>query len=172
MNYKDLYFLTGLNLQPERLADYPYVIDEEQCKCFLKYKLLFKTIEEANATREVMIKARYKLAVSHRKHFQLNFRIRPYVNRDCVYSVIRGSSPLLPEVICFDMDTLECLPVPAVMVWRKLKPYIADDVRNDGLRVFSSVSGNGLFARLVRSCQVALVLLVSRMYSPYGYGFK
>lgn len=86
---------------------------------------------------------------------KFNFRIHPYHNRDAVCSVVNAGS--IPQVVCFDMNTLERLPVPLVRAWRCLKAYVHCDDLAPGQQIFSG--------RFIRFCKALISLIKSRIYS-------
>lgn len=58
--YKDLYYLRDLDLHAERLADCPHSVCSRFCEELKSKGLLFKTREEAEAARRIMLKAYFK----------------------------------------------------------------------------------------------------------------
>lgn len=88
---------------------------------------------------------------------KLNFRIRPYRNRDTSCCVMADA---IPQVICFDMDTLERLPVPLVQTWSCLMAYVQCDDLVPRQQIFSG--------RPIRFCKALISLITSRIWSSHG----
>lgn len=57
VGYESLYYLSGLDLKPKRLGDYPSSLSLERCRELYNQGWLFHTREDALRVREVMKRA-------------------------------------------------------------------------------------------------------------------
>lgn len=57
VGYENLYYLSGLDLKPKRLGDYPFSLSLERCRELYNQGWLFHTREDALRVREVMKRA-------------------------------------------------------------------------------------------------------------------
>lgn len=57
VGYENLYYLSGLDLKPKRLEDYPFSLSLERCRELYNQGWLFHTREDALRVREVMKRA-------------------------------------------------------------------------------------------------------------------
>lgn len=89
---------------------------------------------------------------------RFNYRLRPYRNLDtCCYIV---NAVGIPRVRCFDMETLERLPVPLVRAWSSLRTYVLSDEPESRQHMFSG--------RPIRFCKALISLIMSRVWSSHG----
>lgn len=58
--YKDFYYLRDLDLHAERLSDCPHGVATNFCEELLAKGLLFKTRDEAECARSVMLEAYFR----------------------------------------------------------------------------------------------------------------
>lgn len=66
--YKDLYYLRDLDLHAERLADCPHSVCSRFCEELKTKGLLFKTRDEAECARSVMLRAYLKTSKTSSIH--------------------------------------------------------------------------------------------------------
>lgn len=66
--YRDHFFLRDLDLHAERLEDCPVSVCDEMCRELIESGLLFKTREEAEAARAVMLEAYFKTSSKSSNH--------------------------------------------------------------------------------------------------------
>lgn len=65
---KDFYYLRDLDLHAERLSDCPHSVAARFCAELLDEGLLFKTREEAECARSVMLRAYFKTSKTSSIH--------------------------------------------------------------------------------------------------------
>lgn len=66
--YKNLYYLRDLDLHAERLSDCPHSVCVGFCEDLKSKGLLFKTREEGEAARAIMLKAYFNTSSTSSNH--------------------------------------------------------------------------------------------------------